>query len=276
MIRYGLLLVAGLLVGCTTTEGQAPVTESDKPIASTSLPPVDTGQGRHAPILDASASPHKRLIRESSAPPVGYYRIQEGDTLYTIAFLRQLDVTDLAEWNHIADPTYILAGELLRVTPPTGGAQVPQVVGTKRSLSEPPARLVEKTSILLADDQAPEGWSWPSQGDLLSRFGESSNKGIDIEGKLRHPVFSAAKGMVVYAGTGLRGYGKLIIIRHGRNLLSAYAHNSKILVYEGQSVRRGQQVAEMGNSDSDRVKLHFEIRERGKPVDPMNYLPKAS
>nr|HNH89437.1 peptidoglycan DD-metalloendopeptidase family protein [Thiobacillaceae bacterium] len=99
---------------------------------------------------------------------------------------------------------------------------------------------------------------------------------IDIAGARGQVVLAAASGRVVYAGSGLRGYGKLIIIRHGKTLLSAYAHNARILVVEGQAVARGQAVAEMGDSDTDRVKLHFEIREHGKPVDPLDYLPKLS
>jgi lipoprotein NlpD len=118
-------------------------------------------------------------------------------------------------------------------------------------------------------------WSWPARGTLLARFGEGLNKGIDIAGPRGAPVHAAAPGRVVYAGSGLRGYGKLIIIRHGKTLLSAYAHNARILVTEGQYVARGQAVGEIGDSDADRVKLHFEIREQGKPVDPLDYLPNA-
>lgn len=125
-------------------------------------------------------------------------------------------------------------------------------------------------------ESPPDIWIWPSRGTLLTRFGEGISKGIDIGGPRGHAVQAAASGRVVYAGSGLRGYGKLIIIRHGKTLLSAYAHNARLLVVEGQTVARGQAIAEMGDSDSDRVKLHFEIREYGKPVDPLNYLPKLS
>jgi lipoprotein NlpD len=117
-------------------------------------------------------------------------------------------------------------------------------------------------------------WSLPAHGKVIGRFSESANrKGIDIAGKLGQPVMASANGKVVYSGSGLRGYGKLIIIKHNNTYLSAYAHNNKILVKEGQSVSRGQKIAEMGSTDSKGVELHFEVRRYGKPVDPAKYLP---
>ena len=117
-------------------------------------------------------------------------------------------------------------------------------------------------------------WSMPAQGKLISGFSEADNrKGIDIAGKLGQPVFASAPGKVVYSGSGLRGYGKLLIIKHNKTYLSAYAHNDQLLVKEGETVTRGQKIAEMGSSDADQVKLHFEVRRLGKPVDPANYLP---
>jgi lipoprotein NlpD len=117
-------------------------------------------------------------------------------------------------------------------------------------------------------------WSLPTKGKLISQFSEADNrKGIDIAGKLGQPVVASANGKVVYSGSGLRGYGKLIIIKHNNTFLSAYAHNSKILVMEGQSVSRGQKIAEMGKTDARQVALHFEVRRYGKPVDPAKYLP---
>lgn len=121
-----------------------------------------------------------------------------------------------------------------------------------------------------ADDLA---WIWPSSGRIVGQFSEAGSKGLDIGGKAGDPVISAGDGKVVYAGTGLRGYGKLIIVKHNATFLSAYAHNQNLLVKEGQSVTKGQKIAEMGNTDTDQVKLHFEIRRQGKPVDPLKYLP---
>jgi lipoprotein NlpD len=118
-------------------------------------------------------------------------------------------------------------------------------------------------------------WSWPASGKVIGAFNESTSKGLGISGKLGDPVLAAANGKVVYAGSGLRGYGKLVIIKHNTAFLSAYAHNSQILVKEGQSVSRGQRIAELGNTDSEggQAKLHFEIRRQGRPVDPTKYLP---
>lgn len=121
-----------------------------------------------------------------------------------------------------------------------------------------------------ADDPV---WMWPANGKMLAGFNEATNKGVDIAGKPGDAVVAAGDGKVVYSGTGLRGYGQLVIVKHNATYLSAYAHNSKILVAEGQSVTRGQKIAEMGNTDADQVKLHFEVRRQGKPVDPLKYLP---
>lgn len=116
-------------------------------------------------------------------------------------------------------------------------------------------------------------WAWPSPGAVLSPFDESKNKGLALGGKAGDPVLAAADGRVVYAGTGLRGYGNLVIVKHNNTYLSAYAHNQALMVSENQAVRQGQKIAEMGSTDADRVKLHFEIRRQGKPVDPAKYLP---
>jgi lipoprotein NlpD len=114
---------------------------------------------------------------------------------------------------------------------------------------------------------------WPANGVLLAGFDEAKNKGLDIGGKAGDPVMAAADGQVVYAGSGLRGYGNLIILKHNNTFLTAYAHNQALLVKEDQKVRKGQKIAEMGKSDADRVKLHFEVRRQGKPVDPAKFLP---
>lgn len=131
-------------------------------------------------------------------------------------------------------------------------------------------------------DEAPAGpvsggtdvsWMWPSSGRVIGTFSEGGAKGIDITGKAGDPVLAASGGKVVYSGTGLRGYGKLVIVKHNDTFLTAYAHNQSVLVKEGQSVSKGQKIAEMGNTDADQVKLHFEVRRQGKPVDPLQYLP---
>jgi lipoprotein NlpD len=254
LIRLLLCLVVAWLAGCASTRTPAPVREA-RPVG-----------GKPSPI------------RAQSPPAAGHYRVQAGDTLYKIAFEYGLDYRDLAVWNRLADPGRIRADDVLRITPPI---PAPRLGVTTAALPAEPSVAVRAITVEPAPlpdqpEDPPESWIWPSRGALLARFGEGNGKGIDIGGPRGQPVRAAAPGRVVYAGTGLRGYGKLIIIRHGKTLLSAYAHNARILVDEGQTVARGQAIAEMGDSDTDRVKLHFEIREYGKPVDPLNYLPRMS
>jgi lipoprotein NlpD len=241
-----LILLSLEFAGCASTHSPAPVRETSH---------------TNKPLPPASA---------------GYYRILSGDTLFKIAFEFGLDFRDLAAWNNLSDPTHIRSGDLLRLSPPksvvTTAAIQNKPTILSRAIKSPSALPVDEAS----NEAAPESWMWPSKGALLMRFGDGISKGVDIGGMRGNLVQAAASGKVVYAGSGLRGYGKLIIIRHGKTLLSAYAHNARILVNEGQIVTRGQPVAEMGDTDSDRVKLHFEIREYGKPVDPLNYLPKQS
>jgi len=142
----------------------------------------------------------------------------------------------------------------------------PQAPAAPVAVTVPPAPLSE----------AVETWMWPAQGKLIGRFGAAGGKGIDIAGTRNAPVFAVAPGTVVYSGVGLRGYGRLLIIKHPGEFLSAYAHNEEMLVKEGDSVAAGQKIALMGDSDADQVKLHFEIRRYGKPLDPLKYLPERS
>ena len=136
----------------------------------------------------------------------------------------------------------------------------------------PAAPIPTAPAVATGPDELP--WLWPSSGKVVGTYSEAGNKGLDFSGKAGDPVIASADGKVVYAGAGLRGYGELIIVKHNATFLSAYAHNRKILVKEGQQVSRGQKIAEMGSTDADSVKLHFEIRKQGKPVDPAQYLPK--
>jgi len=124
------------------------------------------------------------------------------------------------------------------------------------------------------DDPDRVDWIWPASGRILAGFSEATNKGVDILGKIGDPVYASAAGRVVYSGTGLRGFGRLVIIKHNQTYLSAYAHNSNIFVKEGQNVGKGQKIAEIGNTDSPQAKLHFENRRLGKPVDPLKFLPE--
>ena len=147
---------------------------------------------------------------------------------------------------------------------PAGSATPPASTAPVATAPQPPA------SSPSDDDVA---WIWPTSGGVIAGFDEAKNKGLDIAGKLGDPIVAAGDGRVVYAGAGLRGYGNLVILKHNNTFLTAYAHNQTLLVKEDQTVRKGQKIAEMGQSDADRVKLHFEIRRQGKPVDPARYLP---
>ena len=170
------------------------------------------------------------------------------------------------------------ARRIVAAAPPQGCA-ARRVARSPAPSPEPPpvvARVEPKPAPPPADGDEKVDWVWPAKGKIVTGFSEAASlKGIDIAGASGQPVAASAGGKVVYAGTGLRGYGKLIIIKHNGTFLSAYAHNKEILVKEGQQVTRGQKIAEMGNTDADQVKLHFEIRRQGKPVDPLRYLPPA-
>jgi lipoprotein NlpD len=164
-----------------------------------------------------------------------------------------------------------------KVTPATSSKPI-EVATTKTSATAPAADNANKPSdIKPTADTKPlddEGlrWSWPTNGKVIANFSEAANKGIDIAGAMAQPINAASAGKVIYSGSDLRGYGKLVIIKHNKTYLSVYAHNSRILVKEGQQVAAGQKIAEMGNSDSSSIKLHFEIRRQGKSVDPMKFL----
>lgn len=215
------------------------------------------GTGKKAaPIRDINpATKAARAVKAKPRTSPGYHVVQPGETLYGIAFQSGLNYQDLAVWNGLDDPSLILVGSRLRLTPP-----------------DPPPSVQTVTYAPVTQDLT---WVWPAKGQMVKGYDEDAgSKGIDIAAPRGTPVLAAAAGRVMYAGDGLRGYGKLIIIKHSDTLLSAYAHQDKILVAEGDRVAQGRQVGSMGDSDAEQVKLHFEIREYGKPVDPLRYLPK--
>ena len=202
-----------------------------------------------------------------------YYEVARGDTLFGIARSAGVSVRELATWNHISPPYVIRAGQRLRIAPPDeSGGKKPNASGRQATAGSTRTESSRKSSSAKSSFGP---WSWPTEGRTLDKFSQSGgNKGIDIAGSKGQKIVAAASGTVVYQGSGLRGYGQLIIIKHDADFLSAYAHCDKIDVREGSVIKRGQKVAEMGNSGTDRVKLHFEIRYRGVPVDPLEYLPK--
>ncbi len=232
------------------------------------------------PVTSASVDAPKPLPGSENAGKPGYYTVQRGDTLTRIGLDNGQGWRDLVRWNQLSNPDVIEVGQVLRVSPPGGLVETPGVVvrpiasGTGSSSSvtqtktEPPS---SAHSSALNDEGL--GFIWPANGALIAGFDEVKNKGIDISGKAGDAIVAAADGQVVYAGAGLRGYGNLIILKHNNTFLTAYAHNQALLVKEDQKVRKGQKIAEMGKSDADRVKLHFEVRRQGKPVDPSKFLP---
>ena len=249
-------------------------------------------EDRHAPGTSATeVSAPKVLPGIENAGRAGYYTVKPGDTLTRIALDSGQSPQDLVRWNHVENPNRIEVGQVLRVISPTDSdVQVKPVA--KPSITASPASALgvasaaapasaARESTEVAAPRAPsatgaEGtisWQWPANGAVLAGFDEVKNKGVDIGGAAGDPVLAAADGRVVYVGAGLRGYGNLIILKHDNVYLTAYAHNRTLLVKEDQSVLKGQKIAEMGNSDTDRVKLHFEVRRQGKPVDPVKYLP---
>jgi len=238
-------------------------------------------KGRLAPMDDHSIGGARNTTRvlpgaENAGKP-GYYTVKPGDTLIRIGMDHGQSGRDIARWNKLDNPNLIETGQVLRVVPPapdaplakTTAAPAPAIAPTSAA-SAPVAAPTAPAAPSAAEDAM--SFQWPARGNLISGFDESKNKGLDIGGKVGDPVLAAADGRVVYAGAGLRGYGNLIILKHNNTYLTAYAHNQTLLVKEDQVIKRGQKIAEMGNSDADQVKLHFEIRRQGKPVDPAKYL----
>ncbi len=288
------LAAAVVLAGCANPRANhAPVEDrgssAGRPVASPSTSPTP---------VDAAAP--KLLPGAENAGKPGYYTVKPGDTLIRIGLETGQNWRDIVRWNNIENPNLIEVGQVLRVVPPgaapgeavavarpvTQGSASPtsaasaasapaastttQAAPAARPASSPAAPANPGAASAGDDDVA---WIWPTNGPLIAGFDEVKNKGLDIAGKAGDPVVAAGDGRVVYAGAGLRGYGNLIILKHNNTFLTAYAHNQTLLVKEDQNVRKGQKIAEMGNSDADRVKLHFEIRRQGKPVDPAQYLP---
>jgi lipoprotein NlpD len=230
---------------------------------------------------------------ENAGKP-GFYSVRPGDTLTKIALDHGQAWRDIAKWNGLDNPNVIEVDQVLRVAPPlmeaAANRQTKPVMAQNQTLANsstsntstptassastsnmPNAAPSASPSVNLSDDGM--AFAWPHPGPVLAGFDEAKNKGLDFAGKAGDPVLAAGDGKVVYAGSGLRGYGNLVILKHNNTYLTAYAHNQTLLVKEDQSVTKGQRIADMGSSDSDRVKLHFEIRKQGKPVDPAKLLP---
>jgi lipoprotein NlpD len=263
-----------------------------------------------APVVDRSPSPSARAGVASTATPQtapeAFYTVRKGDTLYSIALEHGADYRDVAQWNGLDDPTKLSVGQQLRVRPVqgaqgTGGVQV----GTARGAGRPDSRPLQLPGPQGANDGGPKTdpkaqrlpytkenaaaiakadprqqadaieFVWPAKGKVIAGFAEPRSKGIDIDGKVGDPIVAAAPGRVTYIGNGIPGLGKLIVIKHENGFITVYAHNRAIVVKEQQAVTRGQKIAELGATDSERPKLHFQIRKGSAPVDPMRYLPAS-
>ena len=248
-----------------------------------------SGCGGHA-----SLAPVSKHARTKPATSRIHHRVRRGETLYSIAFQHGKDFRTLARINGIRKPYTIYVGQKIRLIPFKKTARKASRTEKKASVRKKTSTSTQKkstktlkkninsnkkTTKQLSNQGFVKGkiyWQWPTNGLIINKFSKRSatRKGIDIAGRLGQPVKAAAAGKIVYSGSGLRGYGRLIIVQHNERFLSAYAHNRKLLVKEGQQVKQGQRIAEMGKSGTDRVKLHFEIRSNGTPVNPLRYLPK--
>lgn len=258
------LALAGLLVGCAETRVVREYPrENRRPHASRPAPP-------------------KRGSANATATTV-----RKGDTVYRIATEHGISPLDLAMWNRIPPPYTIYPGQRLRLRPPDSGSSAsgrpalrPPVAGsrppTNPVTSKPPVTPPQPPKPPVAPPEAGFAWRWPADGQIVGGYlpGNPTRQGIDIAGQGGAAVRAAADGEVVYSGTGLVGYGELIIVKHNEQWLTAYGHNRARLVNEGQRVKAGDQIAEMGRSGATRDMLHFEIRYNGKPQDPLLHLPK--
>ncbi len=224
-------------------------------------------------------SPSKDYSQQRSQTPPASYTVKKGDTLYSISWRYGMDYKTLAKINHIRSPYNIYVGQKLHFKgsykQTTQTTQTTTVTKTQSTQSKPAPPKTSSYSDIATTNQALT-WHWPTQGNIVSTYSKSAagRKGIDIAGKSGQNIVAAASGKVVYSGNGLPRYGNLLIIKHNDVYLSAYAHNKTLLFKEGDYVKAGQKIATMGNTGTQDIQLHFEIRRNGKPVDPMRFLPK--
>ena len=306
---YAVPAALALLVGACTTQQPAPVvagTSGGGSAASSSNPYGATPYEPNAGNNPAESAPYTPPASQSypAASSGGYipsnapvdinaatHTVVRGDTVYNIAKRYQINQDNLRAWNNMADNT-ISVGQVLRVKPagytapagsaatsaartqpPAASSATPNVPSTPQANTSKVATPATTPTVSTGGVRNTGGITWqrPTAGNVITKFG-GTNKGVDIAGNPEQPVVAAADGKVVYAGSGLRGYGNLVIIQHSPTFLSAYGHNQSLLVNEGQTVKRGQTIAKMGNSDASRTQLHFEVRQNGKPVNPANYV----
>ncbi len=203
------------------------------------------------------------------------YRVRSGDTLYAISWRYQIDYKELARWNAIKAPYIIHPNQELVLFDPSDLPASQQVASSSSSRVKSTGK-TRPTKVSRKAGPPPKDFRWPTEGKVVRKFAgsKSNSQGIDIAGKHGQPVHAAASGRVVYSGSGLTGYGKLIILKHSEDFLSAYAHNSELHVKEGEIIKVGERVASMGYAEENKSRLHFEVRKQGRPVDPLKYLPR--
>lgn len=238
------IVATSLLAGCATRTTQAPVSD------------MSQGGGTGASVSTSS----------------GTYTVRSGDTLYKISQAQGVSVAQLISLNNITDPTQLRVGQVLRLG--SGAPAAPDSSPATTATPSPvtPPKTAEPTSVARASDASLINWGWPANGKIIQSF-NAGTKGIDIEGKEGDPVIAAAEGKVMYAGNGVRGLGNLILLGHSNGFITAYAHNQSLLVKTGQEVKKGEKIAAIGQTDTTSPRLHFEIRRRGTPVNPLSYLP---
>jgi lipoprotein NlpD len=282
--RVGVLgaLVSIGVAGCSSALTPAPIVEQSTGGTSSPalIPTTPPGAGSAGPV--AIAPP----VQADAGP--GFYRVKPGDTLYGIARAQKQRPSDLIKWNNLPESKQVNIDQLLRVAPPgstgtavngddwskqAGSKAGPPIIGAPAATASNNGPAPDTSTPQINSKGA---WlTWPAEGDVITKFGEGGSKGIDIGGKLGEPVKAAAAGRVVYAGSGLRAYGQMIIVKHSNDFLTADAHNGELLVKEGDTVRQGATSAEMGTGPSNKPLLHFELRKSGQAVDPVPSLKKA-
>jgi lipoprotein NlpD len=298
-----LTLSLGLLSACSTATRRAPIIDRAPPVATSRPAPAPAPVERPKDDMRATYTVRRgdTLLRIALDHGQNYRDLVAWNNLADPNDIKVDQVLRVAPPDHVAgvQTSPVTMPESRPVAPAVPKKTVPR--GEKRPYTDatlaelkkdeasrgadkndakadkpeavPTVPAIAAGSVVRADDDEKLSWMWPSDGKIVATFDEGKNKGIDIAGKPGQQVMAAGAGKVMYAGSGIRGYGNLVIVKHSNSLLSAYAHNRSIVVKEGQNVNKGQMIAEMGDSDSDSVKLHFEIRQQGKPVDPSRFLP---
>jgi len=297
-LRRGALLIAmSVVAGCSQTPNRAPI-EDRSP-----TPRATVAAASPAQSAASAAEPAKAAVVDANSGKPGFYTVKPGDTLIRIGLDNGQNWKDLMRWNNLGNPNLIEVGQVIRIVPPgvdpatatsrpvttarvetrsldakPGSAIAPasaaaSAPATSASAASPPPSPSREAAPPPRDGDDDINWAWPAATPVSTPFDDARNKGLVFRGKAGDPVYAAADGRVVYAGSGLRGYGNLVILKHNTTYLTAYAHNQTLLVKDDQQVKRGQKIAEMGSTDADGVQLHFEIRKQGKPIDPARLLP---